>query len=404
MPRTILIISQVYVPDPAAVGQYIAHVAENLAKRGWRVLVYTSARGYDDPDVSYRRRETRNGVEIYRLPFSSFGKASLAMRLMGQLFFLAQALLCGLVTRRLSRVLVSTSPPFAGAAGALISSVRRLPFVWWVMDLNPDQLVASKLIHPRALAVRVFELLNRWTMKKASAIVVLDRHMRERIRVKLPVAEKVHIIPPWPLDNHQTSLEGANEFRVRHGLGEAFVVMYSGNHSPQNPLNTLLEVSRRFASNPRVRFVFVGGGIEKVKVEELIAQGARNIVSIPYQPLNAIGDSLSAADLHVVSIGNDMVGIVHPCKIYGAMAIGKPILLFGPMASHAGDIVGACEIGWQVDHGDVDKAERVINEAIQMDYAGRIELGNRAKAIIAERYSAKELCQALVTMLEQSSN
>ena len=92
--RTLLVISQVYVPDPAAVGQHLSDLCEEMVRRGWRVVVYAAARGYDDPSVRYPRRETLHGVEIRRLPCSSFGKRSLAVRLAAQLLFLAQAAAC----------------------------------------------------------------------------------------------------------------------------------------------------------------------------------------------------------------------------------------------------------------------------------------------------------------------
>lgn len=388
---TVLIISQVYMPDPAAVGQHVTEAAEALAKRGWRVVVYTSARGYDDPGQVYPRRESRNGVDVRRLPLSSFGKSSLATRLIAQALFMMQATVRGLFTRGLARVVVSTSPPFAGAGGSLISTIRRVPLVWWVMDLNPDQLVASGRIRPQALAVRFFDLLNRWTLRQASRVVVLDRFMRERVLAKLSVAEKVHVIPPWPHEDHLALPTGPNSFRTRHGLAESFVVMYSGNHSDQNPLGTLLEATRRFASVPRVRFVFVGGGSGKADVERLIASGAANVVSLPYQPVETLGDSLSAADLHVVSVGEGMVGIVHPCKIYGAMAVGRPILLFAPVDCHAGDILAGRTIGWHVRHGDVDGAERAIREALAMPGEDYRAMGAEAKKTVDERFSARAL-------------
>ena len=48
-PKTLLIISQVFVPDPASVGQHMADVGFEMARRGYRVKVYTSARGYENP-------------------------------------------------------------------------------------------------------------------------------------------------------------------------------------------------------------------------------------------------------------------------------------------------------------------------------------------------------------------
>ena len=62
---TLLVISQVYIPDPAAVGVYIAEVAAELVKRGWRVVVMTASSGYDDPSIKYKREEVVDGVEIW---------------------------------------------------------------------------------------------------------------------------------------------------------------------------------------------------------------------------------------------------------------------------------------------------------------------------------------------------
>ena len=90
---TVLFITQVYPPDPAAVGQQLADVAADLAARGRSVTVLTADRGYDDPAVRYPRRETREGVRIVRLPWSSLGKRSMLLRLAGGLSFIVQATL-----------------------------------------------------------------------------------------------------------------------------------------------------------------------------------------------------------------------------------------------------------------------------------------------------------------------
>jgi hypothetical protein len=53
----VLVISQTFVPDPASVGQHMADVAMELARRGYDVRVYASGRGYEDSSVKYPRRE-----------------------------------------------------------------------------------------------------------------------------------------------------------------------------------------------------------------------------------------------------------------------------------------------------------------------------------------------------------
>src|SRR5690242_6951647 len=100
-PKTLLIFSQVFVPDPASVGQHMADVATEMARRGHRVVVYTARHGYENPKVKYAARECRNGVEIRRLAFASFGKRNLIVRAFGTFTFMLQCAMIALFTRNL---------------------------------------------------------------------------------------------------------------------------------------------------------------------------------------------------------------------------------------------------------------------------------------------------------------
>jgi len=400
--RTFLIISQVYVPDPAAVGQHITDAAEEMARRGYRVVVYTSARGYEDPSKKYAAREVRNGVEVRRLGLSSFGKSSIKVRLLGQGLFVLQALVRGLFTRRLCGLMVSTSPPFCGVAGVIISRLRGVPLKYWLMDLNPDQMIALRLLGEGSFPVRVFDLFNRWTFGRAADIVVLDRFMGERVQRKLDVAAKTHVMPPWPHEDKLERLAHAeNPFRAEHGLEGRFVVMYSGNHSPANPIRTLLDAAERLQGDERLVVMCIGGGGGKKEVEERVARGVRNIRSLPYQPFDRIRYSLSAADVHAVSIGNEVVGIVHPCKVYGAMAVSRSILLLGPTPSHVSDLIERHRVGWHINHGDVDGAERVLREMMSLPREELEAMGHRAAELIAGSLSKRELMKRFCDVMQR---
>src|SRR6185503_16601274 len=193
--------SQVYVPDPASVGQHMHDAAAEMARRGYRVRVLASARGYDNPRDKYPLRETRDGVQIERLPLSSFGKKSIPVRLLGAAVFLSQALVRGLFTPSLACVLVSTSPPMCSLIAVLIGRLRRVPVKYWLMDLNPDQVVALGRAKETSLSVRAFRLLNRMIWGTASDIVALDRFMAERVLKRMDVRDKLHVMPPWPLED-----------------------------------------------------------------------------------------------------------------------------------------------------------------------------------------------------------
>ncbi len=397
--QSLLVISQVYPPDPASVGQHMADVASTMAARGHRTVVLTADRGYDDPARRFPRRERVGGVEVRRLPFSSFGKRSILIRLLGGLSFALQAAWAGIRLGHLDGVLVSTSPPLAQLAALLVSRLRRAPLTLWVMDLNPDQMVALKLLSPAHPAVRLFDRLNRRVLAHARAVIVLDRFMAERVLAKRDVRDKLAVLPPWPHEDHVgPTPRGDNPFRREHGLDGKFVVMYSGNHGPSNPLTTVLQAALRLRDDPRLAFVFIGGGIGKPEVD---AVAGPTILSLPYQPLDRLRYSLSAADVHLVTMGDDVVGIVHPCKVYGAMAAARPVLFVGPAQSHVGDLLAREEIGWRVAHGDVDGLVALLRELVERDGESLADMGRRARSAVQQGLSKTELCGRLCDVLEQ---
>lgn len=398
-----LIISQVYVPDPASVGQHVADAAAEMARRGYHVIVYASARGYDDPSKKYPRRETLRGVDVRRLPLSSFGKSSIAVRLLAQWIFVLQAMLRALFIRNLAGIMVSTSPPFCGFAGSVLSKLRGVPVKYWLMDLNPDQMIALGKVGEGSLSVRIFEMFNRMILRQASDIVMMDRFMAERVAKKgVDVRSKTHIMPPWPHEEEVHRIpHDQNPFRAKHGLAGKFVIMYSGNHSPANPLTTLLDAAKQLEGDDRLVFMFIGGGGGKKEIDDRIAAGAKNIRSLPYQPLSEIKYSLSAGDVHVVSIGDGVVGIVHPCKVYGAMSVSRPILLLGPDPCHVSDLIAEHQIGWHIKHGDTPGALQSLNQAAAASPAELAAMGERAGSVVGTTLSRQALQSAFCDVLER---
>ncbi len=367
----------------------MGEAAAELGARGFRVVVLTADRGYDDPSARFARKETKGNVEIRRLPFSSLGKRSLFHRIIGGAAFSLQATIAGLFTRRLGGVLVLSVPPSAGLVGVLLSRLRRVPLKFWLMDLNPDQVVALGQMPESALPVRLLRWANRRVFARATDVVVMDRFMRERVKQYEPaVPRRVHTLPPWPheviapmLPHHE------NPFRKKHGVGDKFVVMYSGNHG-LHPLDTLIEAAARLENDPRIAFFFVGGGVAKKDVEK---RGLRNVTSLPYQPFETLRESLSAANIHAVVLGDVAVGINHPCKLYGALAVGRPVLFVGPSQSHVGDILARHDVGWQVRHNDVDGAVNAILKAAALSPQQLAAMGSRAQHVVSDEFSKARL-------------
>lgn len=349
----ILLLNQCFCPDVVSTAQYLTELATELSARGHDVTVIAGDRGYDDPSLRFPRRESWNNIEIIRIPSLSLGKSSRWRRVFN---FGSFAIVCALrllLLRRFDVVVALTSPPLISFLGALFVKLKGGSFCFWVMDLNPDEAIAAGWLADGSVAARCFKWMLRYSIKHATQTIVLDRFMRDRVLAKGADARRVSVIPPWSHDDAvEFSVEGREAFRREHGLSDRFVVMYAGNHSPCHPLDTLLEAALVLKARDDVAFCFVGGGSEQAKVREFaLRHELSNVKCLPYQPLDQLGGSLSAADLHVVVMGDAFVGIVHPCKIYNIMAVGAPALYIGPQPSHVTDI--ASDNIFLRRHGDV---------------------------------------------------
>jgi colanic acid biosynthesis glycosyl transferase WcaI len=360
----ILLLNQCFYPDVVSTAQHLTDLATELTARGHEVTVVTSDRGYDDPAVRFPRRERWNGIEIFRVRSVSLGKSSKWRRAFNFGSFLLACSLRLLVLRRFDLVVALTSPPLISFLAALFVKLKGSRLCFWVMDLNPDEAIAAGWLDERSATAKLFQRMLRYSFKVADRTIVLDRFMKERVAAKHVDPSRITIIPPWSHDDQVGySQAGREAFRQKHRLSDKFVVMYSGNHSPCHPLDTLLDAARALTARTEIVFCFVGGGTEQAKVRE---SGLSNVKCLPYQPLNELSASLSAADLHVVVMGEAFVGIVHPCKVYNILSVGATVLYIGPEPSHVTDIAARQGKFFLTRHGDTESVVAAILEAKQL--------------------------------------
>jgi colanic acid biosynthesis glycosyl transferase WcaI len=358
----ILLLNQPFYPDHVSTAQHLADLAIGLAAHH-DVTVVASRRAYDDPKRRFPARETWKGITIHRVGSSGLGKSAKWKRAIDFGTFIMAASLRLATLRRPDVIIALTSPPLISFIGACLADLRRSKFVYWVMDLNPDEAIAAGWLRKAAPLTRILEWMSRFSLRRADRVIVLDRFMRDLVLGKGIAPAKVVIIPPWSHgDAVRFDPEGRRQFRQKHSLEGKFVTMYSGNHSPCHPLDTLLEAAKTLRNEPGFAFCFVGGGSEFTKVKRFVAEhNLPNVLCLPYQPLDQLAGSLSAADLHVVVMGNAFVGTIHPCKIYNILAVGAPVLYIGPETSHVTELpLGP---GWpsiSVRHGDADHLVKEI--------------------------------------------
>lgn len=397
----VLLLNQCFHPDVASTAQHLTDLAVGLAERAHAVTVVASQRGYDNPSLRFPKRETWRNVNIIRIPSLGLGKGAKWRRAADFGSYLISCTLQLAMLPKFDVVVAMTSPPLISFLGALFVRWKGGRFVFWVMDLNPDEAIAAGWLKADSVAAQILESMVRYSLRQAERIVVLDRFMKERIVRKGIAPGKVAVIRPWSHDDIISyDSEGRQAFREQHGLAGKYVVMYSGNHSPCHPLETLLHAAKLLQTHPRIAFCFVGGGSEFPKVQKFARdQRLPNVTCLPYQPLDQLSASLSGADMHVVVMGDAFTGIVHPCKIYNILIIGLPVLVIGPAESHIGDVLRETNCNAQahvVRHGD---ASAVAEYLLKMA-ACEAPLPREAKHSVAGQISKSTLLPRMIEVIE----
>ncbi|MDP9171682.1 MAG: glycosyltransferase family 4 protein [Acidobacteriota bacterium] len=355
----ILLVNQTFYPDVASTAQHAGDLAAQLVASGHELTVVSSRRAYDNPQRIFPANEVWKGVRIRRIGSLGLGKTAKWRRALDFASFLIRCTVQLALLPKFDVVIAMTSPPLVAFIASLFSSWKGGRLVYWVMDLNPDEALAAGWLRENSMAARVLQRISNYTFRRSARVIVLDRFMKARVLEKGVDAAVIDTIPPWSHDDAvQNDVGGREKFRREHGLEDKFVVMYSGNHSPCHPLESLVDAAQRLADRKSIAFCFIGGGSEHAKVRALAeARGLGNVLCLPYQPIDRLSASLNSADMHAVVMGNPFVGIVHPCKIYNVLRLGKPVLYIGPREGHIPDMVRSvlpCEWYYPAAHGEVD--------------------------------------------------
>ena len=82
-----------------------------------------------------------------------------------------------------------------------------------------------------------------------------------------------------------------------------------------------------------------------------------------YQARDVLSDSLSAADIHVVGLAAGLAGYVVPSRLYGILAVARPVIVAADPESETAQVVGRVGCGIVVPPGRPELLARAVRDA-----------------------------------------
>jgi glycosyltransferase involved in cell wall biosynthesis len=367
-----------YWPEPAGNAPYTTALAEHLLRAGHRVSVVTGVPHYPSWHVSpaYRRgltwREEIRGVEVIR-------KRHLVpprQTLWGRALYEGTFLLNGL-TARPDRpdVVIGVVPSLGGATMARLFARRwGIPYAVIVQDLM-GRAASETGIRGGRRAAGVIARAEGWSLRKAQLVAaVSEAFLPYLLGVGVPEERIVHL-PNWVL--RQPAQGDRVQTRRRLGWGDdQQIVLHAGNMGLKQHLEQVLAAAKLAQhSAPRVRFVLLGDGNQRSRLEQEAA-GLPNVSFIGTQSEADYDLALHAADVLLVSERATVADMSLPSKLTAYCAAGRPIVAaVRPDGATHGEIVRS-GAGLLVE---ADRPEQLL-EAIDRLYRDPCLCGRLAEA------------------------
>ena len=330
--QRLLVVNRFFDPDPSATSQLLTDLVDALDTRGFAITVFAGRHTYLNTGTVLPARAWRAGVEVRRLRHTGFGRFSLPGRALDSATFAASAFLALLAHARPGDVILAkTDPPLISVVAWLGARLTGARLVNWCQDLFPENAAAIGLQFARGAVGAALRALRNASLRGAEMNVAVCASMAARLAAQGVPCERLTVIPNWadgelirPITRRD------NPLRTAWGLGERLVLGYSGNLGCAHLVDPVVELITLLADEPKLAFLFIGAGSGYGALRAAIAERRlENVVFRPYQDRAQLPLSLTAPDLHLVTLRPECEGLVMPSKLYGALAAGRPIVFIG---------------------------------------------------------------------------
>jgi colanic acid biosynthesis glycosyl transferase WcaI len=390
----IIFVNRYFYPDLSATSQMLSDLACALAGDGSRVLVVTSRQTYEDPEARLPARQAQGGVEIHRVWTTRFGRMNLLGRVLDYASFYVAAFLMLLRNVKPGDVIIAkTDPPLISVIAWIAAKTKGAKLINWLQDVFPEVAVALGVLTWQPL-VGLTRWLRNLSLRGAEMNVVLGERMQEHICAQGVARARIIVIHNWANGSLiKPVLRASNSLRDAWNLQDKYVVGYSGNMGRAHEFDTIIRAMQRLQrKNLNIVFLFIGGGAGRAQVERAVSElGLRNCLFQPYQPRERLSESLSAPDVHLVSLQPQLEGLIVPSKIYGIAAAGRPVIFIGDPDGEVARLISGCNFGFSVPVGaDEQLVEQIDKLVSEPDLARR--LGNNARRSFEDSFDFGVAC------------
>lgn len=369
-----------------------------------RLEVLTSRNVYRSRAERLPRDEIWEGIPVRRMGTPKSNRNSTALRVLAGTAFAGAALLNLLRGPRYDLVFVGTNPPPAVGAALVLRRLRGIPYVYLIHDLFPDIAISLGSMAPHGAVSNSCRKLQAGWLSGASQVVAIGRCMKEHLVESYGIDDDgVAVIPNWADPEVIRPGMKSSSFREQNKL-EGLVVLYAGNFGQYQDLDTILDAAKKIAAQGYdATIVLLGNGVRENHLRDRVRkENLLNVRILAPVSKGEYSSALAAADVCLVTLHPDSVGLGVPSKFYGMLAAGRPVIAIVPSESELARVIDEEHCGLRVEpQGSLALANAItflLSSPADAEYMGR-----RAREALVNRFTLEAAAYAFVRVFESAA-
>ncbi len=395
----ILVIYQYFGTPLGSWSTRIYELTKRWVKAGHKVTVITSP--YDKSDIKadgFVSRQNIEGINLIVIDSGDSNRLSKGIRAYRALRFSLVSIYYAL--KEPADVVLSSSGPITVAIpGLLRNKLRKTPFVFEVRDLWPlGGIVMGKIRNPIVKSLLLW--FEKFTYKKAKAIVTCSIGQMENIHRRLGFSEKLHVIPNAS-DNELFGQQIALSKKQRLIIEDKPYVLHLGSLGFIHNCSYLIEVARHI---PEIPMVFVGDGAERNDLEELVEKyKLSNVFFLGQMPKKDTVAWMSNCELSLfTTLDNIIQDTSSPNKVFDSFAAGKPVIQ--TTRGWIYDLIEREKCGFNANPQNPEDFALKIEEYFKLGRDQKDKMSEAAKRLSKTQFDRVELANKYIAIISNANN
>ncbi|MGH7979094.1 MAG: glycosyltransferase family 4 protein, partial [Limisphaerales bacterium] len=282
-------------------------------------------------------------------------------------------------------------PVFVGLPAALLRWIKKVPLIFWVLDLWPESLSAVGAVRSPKILNMVGRIVT-FIYARCDLILAQSKGFIPQIKKYCLADAHIEYFPSWAEDIYEwDESELAPEVESRP---EMFTIVFTGNIGVMQDFSSILAAAELLKDHKNIRWLIVGDGRQGDWLRsEVNRRGLQDIVLLlgryPHQRMPSF---YKHADALLVSLKSDpVVSMTIPGKVQSYLMAGLPIL--GMLDGQGATVIQEAEAGLVSPASDSARLADAIVKMLSMTAEERAKMGGRGQLYAKREFDRTELIE-----------